>query len=76
MAIQAMDIDIALSYVWTMDSDKVLGSSLGLDVNMAVIGSVDHSNWHGPSSSVGIQNTYIYIWLQVWVQIPSIHMAF
>lgn len=48
-----MDINIALSYIWTMGPDKVLGSSLGLDVNMALIGSVGHSNWHGPSSSCG-----------------------
>lgn len=58
VAIQAMDINTALSYGWTMDPGKVLGSSLDMDVNMTLIGSVAHSNWHGPSSSVAIEHIY------------------
>lgn len=52
MALQAMDIGTDSSCGWAMDPDVFLGSSLSMDVMMALVGSACHSDQHGLKGGV------------------------
>ena len=51
---QMMDINTDSNCSRTTDLVMVGGSSLDLDVTMALVGSVGHSDWDGPGGSMTI----------------------
>lgn len=63
-----MDISTDLSCRRTTDPNMALSSSLGLDITMALGGSVGHSDQYGPSGSLTLGHQHsLRWWPKPWV---------